>query len=167
MSEHPKAEAIRAKAREALARTSRYSSKEQVVPGKSELAARLKAFPSDAAIPADFVDYLHERLTRSRNSYQLKSLKTGQPVPILAIDLGADPVPEFVLMAAPYPVFAHAEGKWQQIGQMNFPGHALRADVMEGPLASGQFAAVPRPWADLRLSERFGTLTLQTERSDD
>lgn len=162
---HPKAEAIRAKAKEALARTNRFAPKVQPIPDKKALASRLKPYPVEARIPADFVDYLHERLASSRNVYPLNSLKSGQVVQVLAIDLGADPAPELVLMAAPYPMFTHAEGKWRQIGQMNFPGYAPRPDVMDGLLESGQFSAVPRSWADMRLGDRFGVLMLQTERS--
>lgn len=165
LSGHPKAEDIRAKAREALARKDRHAVKQQPLPSRDEIAARLKSYPVATKVPSAFIDYLHERLNKAKFDYPLNMLKSGKPVPVLEIDLGGDPSPEYVLMVAPYPVFAQNAGKWRQIGQINFVGAHPKPEELERLLAQGNHAAVPRQWSDLRIGDKSGALTLRTERT--
>ena len=167
LSGHPKAEDIRAKAKDALARKDRRTAKQQPIPGKDEIAGRLRAYPAGMSIPSTFIDYLHERLNKSKFDYSLNALKSGKSIPILAIDLGADSLPEYVVMMAPYPVFALTEGKWRQIGQINFLGSHPKPEELQRLLESGDHGSVPRQWGDLRLGDKSGALMLRTERTPD
>lgn len=162
VSGHPKAEEIRTKAKEALARQSRYAPNQEPIPGKEEIAARLQPYPTGMEIRSSFVDYLHDRLTKTRFDYSLTALKTGKPVPVLVIDLGGDPSPEYVLMTNPFPVFAQTEGKWRQIGQIDFADRRPKSEDLQRLLASGNIAVVPRTWGDIRLGDRSGVLMLRT-----
>ena len=165
LSGHPKAEEIRTKAKQALTLQNRYGTREESIPAKEQIAANLEPKPAATKISPAFVDYLHERLSKSKFDYALNALKSGKRVPLLIIDLGADPFPEYVLMAAPFPVFTQYEGKWRQIGQINFAHPNPQPEDLQRWLASGDVAVVPRPWSDLRLGDRSGALMLRTERS--
>lgn len=165
LSGHPEADDIRAKAKEALARNDRHAAKQQPIPGRDEIAARMKSYPAEAQIPSTFVEYLHDRLTKAKFDYPLNPLKSGKAVPVLALDLGADSSPEYVLMVAPYPVFAQSEGKWRQIGQISFIGHPPKPEELQRLLENGDHFAVPRQWNDLRLGDQSGILMLRTERT--
>lgn len=165
LSGHPRADDIRAKAKEALARKDRYSAKQQPIPGRDEIAGRLKGYPAEAQIPPGFADYLHERLAKGKYDYALNGLKSGKAVPVLAIDLGADPSPEYVLMVAPYPVFVQSEGKWRQLGQINFSGAQPKPEELQRLLETGDHAALPRQWSDLKLGDKSGILMLRTDRT--
>lgn len=160
---HPKAEEIRSKAKEALSRKDRHSAGQQPIPGKEEIAARLKLYPAGTAVPPSLIDYLHERLNRTKFDYPLNAMKSGKSVPLLAIDLGMDPSPEYVVMVSPYPVFALTEGKWRQIGQLSFIGGSPKPEEFQHLLERGDHAAVRRQWDDLRLGEKTGMLMLRTE----
>jgi hypothetical protein len=166
-SDHPKADVIREKAKEALARTNRYARNAQPLPSKEEVVVRLKVYPADAQIPDSFVDHLHDRLSRPKGDYSLGALKTGKPVPVLSIDLGGDPAQELVLMAAPYPVFAYVGGKWQQIGQISFASPVPKPEEIQRLLENGEISTVTRPWADLRLGSTPGNLTLRADQKPD
>lgn len=165
LSGHPKAEEIRAKAKEVLARTDRHSAKQQPIPVAEEIAVRLKAYPTGVQIPPGFNEYLHARLTKNKFEYALGALKTGKPVPMVALDLGGDPQPEVIFMAAPYPVFAYAEGKWRQIGQLNFTGPAPKPEEMQRLLEDSNFAAIPRQWNDVRVGDKSGMLVLRSSNA--
>lgn len=157
---HPKADQIRAKAEEALSHSDLRAAKKRAVPLPGEIADRLKAYPSGVRIPPGFNEYLHARLTKNEFDYALQSLKTGRPVPLVAVDLGSDPQPEVILAAAPYPVFAYAAGKWRQIGQLNFAGPPPAPEELQRLLEQSDFAALPRRWSDVRVGDKSGRLVL-------
>lgn len=161
LSGHPKSDEIRAKAKEALSRTDRYSAKLQPVPNAAEISSRLKTYPANVQIPPGFNEYLLTRLTKNKFEYALGSLKTGKPVPMIAVDLGGDPQPEFIFMAAPYPVFTYVEDKWRQIGQINFTGPVQRPEDIQRLLEESNFAAIPNVWSNLRLGDKAGMLVLR------
>lgn len=161
LSGHPKADEIRAKVKDALSRTDRHSAKQQPIPVAEEIAVRLKAYPAGVQIPPGFNEYLHARLTKNKFEYALGAIKTGKPVPMVALDIGGDPQSEVIFMAAPYPVFTYAEGKWRQIGQLNFTGPVPKPEEMQRLLEESNFAAIPRHWSDVRVGDKSGMLVLR------
>lgn len=161
LSGHLKSDEIRAKAKEALARTDRYSAKQQPIPDGAEIASRLKAYPADTQIPPGFSEYLLARLTKNKFEYALGSLKTGKPVPMITMNLGGDQQLEVILMAAPYPVFTYEKGKWRQIGMISFTEKVQKPEEILRLLEASNFAAVPRVWSDLRLGDKQGVLILR------
>jgi hypothetical protein len=166
LGDHPQASAIREKARDALARKTRYAADAQTIPDAATIKARLTVYPPGSDIPGSFPAYLADRLARGNSSHDLNSLRTGNAVPLLAIDLGLSPEPELVLMAYPFPAFALVEGAWRQIGQFNFDG-ALKPDELVALMRRGDVRPATRVWNDLRLGDRKGTLILRQDRSGD
>lgn len=165
LSGHPKADEIRAKAKDVLSRTDRHSAKKQPIPLAEEIAVRLEAYPPGVQIPPSFNEYLHARLTKNKFEYALEALKTGKPVPMVALDIGGDPQPEVIFMAAPYPVFTYKEGKWHQVGQLNFAGPTPKPEEMQRLLEDSNFATIPRQWSDVRVGDKSGMLVLRANNA--
>jgi len=163
LGDHPQADAIRAKAREALARKDRYAA-EPVVLDAPAIRARLVAHPAGSAVPDGFVAFLAERLATRNASHDLRALRSGKAVPLLAIDLGMGPEPELVLMASPFPAFATVDGRWRQIGNFSFGGPLASADEIAALLQRGDVRPVERAWSDLRFGDRRGVLVLRPDQ---
>ena len=162
LGDHPQADAIREKAREALARKDRYAA-EPTVLDEAAIRARLAAHPAGSSVPPGFIAYLAERLAARNSSHDLHALRSGKAVPLLAIDLGMGAEPELVLMAAPFPAFAAVDGRWRQIGYFSFGGPPVMADEIAALLQRGDVRRVERAWSDIRLGDRKGVLMLRPD----
>jgi hypothetical protein len=168
LDDHPQAGIIREKARDALARKTRYAGQQQAIPDAAAIRARLQPYPTGSDVPGAFVAFLAERLASRDMSggWQLAALTTGRTVPLLAIDLGMGAEPELVLMAYPFPAFARVDGRWRQIGAFDF-ARTPRPEEITALLERGDVGAAARVWSDLRLGDRKSVFTPQTDRSGD
>ncbi len=169
--DHPQAGLIREKAKAALARKTRYAGSEQTTPDESTIRARLRAYPPGSDVPESFTRFLAQRLAHGNAGRYLHALKTGNAVPLLAIDLGMGPEPELILMTAPFPTFAFVDGKWRQIGRFSFDD-ALKPEEIVALLERGDIQPAARVWSDLRFRNRSGgnrsaVLMLRTDPSED
>ena len=167
LADRPGAETIRSRAKAALAQQNRYAANEPPVPGPQDIRARLTAYPKGSEIPESFISYLHARLLKQKFNYPLLALKSGAPVPLAALDLGGGPGAELVLMAAPYPVFTEQEGRWRQIGTLNFSAPLPKPEDILRALEAGKLSPAPRQWNDLRLDGRNALLMLNSDASID
>lgn len=158
LGDHPHSGVIRDKARDALARKTRYADHEQIALDETAIKARLKPYPLGSTVPEPFIVFLAERLASASSSHHLTALRTGKAVPLLAIDLGMGPEPELILMAFPFPAFAVVDGRWRQIGWFDFNGLTIKPDEITALLQRGDARPAERVWSDLRLGTRRGTL---------
>lgn len=164
--DHPQAEAIQRKAQDALARKRRHAGDAQTLPDEATIRRRLDPYPRGSEVPKSFTAFLADRLASRNPGYGLNALKSGTPVPLLAIDLGMGPEPELILMAFPYPAFAVVDGRWRQIGQLGF-GDALTPEEITALVRRGDVRSTPRVWSDLLFGDRKGVLMLRTDQSRD
>jgi hypothetical protein len=164
--DHPQADVIRRKAQDALARRTRHAGDAQTVPDEAAIRRRLDPYPRGSEIPESFTVFLADRLASRNPGYELYALRTGNPVPLLAIDLGMGPEPELILMAFPYPAFAAVDGRWRQIGRLGF-GDALTPEEITAFVRRGDVRSTPRVWSDLQIGDRRAVLMLRTDRSGD
>ena len=144
LQDHPRAEEIRSEATAALSQESR-EDRTVATHTIDSLVAGLRIFPAgrvlDDALMAELEQELHEP--------QLVGVVTAGSASGLFVDLNADAVEDFVLLAGPVgAVFQNDSGRWKYVAALN-SNEMQRNDHITAALEAGDIQVREPQWRDL------------------